>query len=301
MQEVMVPILVFLSVAFIGSAVLVGRSARRARLQARLSAGSDVGSETGTPRSEWLLGLLGRLGSTVSAGEHSRLLRENLARAGYHEDSAPAVYLGAKMILLVLGMVGSLLALVQVNLPLASKVVIVLLVTALLFFVPNIVVYVRRQKRRMEIRRHLPEAIDLLEVCVSAGMGIDMAWNAVSEEIRRVSGHLADEMTLTNLELHLGATRVVAMRHMADRCGAEELRSLVTVLFQSERFGTSVGDALRDFAASMRETRSAQAEEASEKTAVKLLFPMVVLIFPAIIIVVVGPAGIRLAEFVMSG
>ena len=161
---------------------------------------------------------------------------------------------------------------------------------AMLFLIPNLVVHHRRTKRRREVRAHLPDALDLLEICVSAGMGLDLAWNSVADEIRGVSPTLADEMALTNFEIHLNAPRAAAMRHMAERTRADELSSLVAVLVQSERFGTSIGEALRTFSESMRDSRSQQAEETAEKMVVKLLFPMILLIFPAIFIVICGPA-----------
>jgi tight adherence protein C len=173
-------------------------------------------------------------------------------------------------------------------------------VAAILFFLPNIVVSSRRNRRRAEVRRHLPDAVDLLEICVSAGMGLDMAWNHVGDEIRNVSLVLADEMALTVLEIQLGAPRTLAMRHMAERTGAEELASLVALLVQSDRFGTSIADSLRTFAVGMRETRSQRAEEQAEKTAVKLLFPLVFFIFPVMLIVMVGPAGIVLYHIMNS-
>jgi tight adherence protein C len=129
-------------------------------------------------------------------------------------------------------------------------------------------------------------------------MGLDMAWNHVCDEIRSVSHVLSDEMALTVLEINLGAPRTVAMRHMAERTGAEELASLVALLVQSDRFGTSVADSLRTFAVGMREQRSQRAEEQAEKTAVKLLFPLVFFIFPVMLIVMVGPAGITLYRII---
>jgi tight adherence protein C len=127
-------------------------------------------------------------------------------------------------------------------------------------------------------------------------MGLDMGWNAVADESRRVSDTLADEMALTNLEMHLGANRTSAMRHMVERTGVDELGSLVAVLVQSERFGTSITEALRTFAKSMREIRSQRAQECAEKMAVKLIFPMVLFIFPVTFIVVGGPAAMKLLE-----
>jgi tight adherence protein C len=122
----------------------------------------------------------------------------------------------------------------------------------------------------------------------------------VTDEIRSVSNVIADEMALTMLETQLGAPRTMAMRHMAERTGAKELASLVALLVQTDRFGTSIADALRTFAASMRNDRSQRAEEAAEKAAVKLLIPLVFCIFPVMLIVTVGPAAIRLYEVFSS-
>jgi tight adherence protein C len=170
--------------------------------------------------------------------------------------------------------------------------------SAMLFFIPNLAVGIRRDKRRAEVKKVLPDAVDMLEICVSSGMGIDAAWTAVGDEIRRVSPTFADEMELTNLEVSLGVPRAVAMRHMADRTGAEDLSSLVALLVQSERFGAGIIEALTTFAKTMRETRGQRAEEAAEKMAVKLLFPMVMFIFPALILIMVGPALIQLKNYI---
>jgi tight adherence protein C len=170
------------------------------------------------------------------------------------------------------------------------------MVAALFFFLPNLYIARRLGQRRLEVKRHMPDAIDLLEICVSSGMGLDQAWNSVGDEIRIVSPVLADEMALANLELQLGATRAEALRHMADRTGAEEFSSLVAMLVQSERFGTSISEALSVFAKTMRETRSQRAEESAEKMAVKLLFPLVLCIFPVMLIVMAGPAVLTIMD-----
>ncbi len=298
--EILIPLLAFLAVVLMGTAWMTSRTAARKRLQARLEYDAFAPQDDPSPVRNRLASIAERVGSIASSGSHSQVLRQDLASAGIHDASAPMIYMGAKMILLLGGML--LLLVLVMFLPMKSNIpamiVIVLGGASLMFFLPNIVVAVRRRQRRMEIRHHLPEAVDLLEICVSSGMGLDMGWNMVTDEIRRVSSTLADEMALTNLEMHLGASRVEAMRHMADRTGAEELASLVAVLIQSERFGTSISDALKTFASSMREERSTLAQENSEKAAVKLLFPMVLLIFPAMLIVIMGPAIIRFAEVI---
>ena len=142
---------------------------------------------------------------------------------------------------------GVLLAGVDLSFPVTLFVI--LFGSTMLFFLPNLYLGLRRDRRRAEIRAHLPDSIDLLEICVSSGMGLDMAWNSVAEEMRPVSTTFADEMELTNLEISLGVPRNVAMQHMAERTGAEDLSSLVALLSSptasarasSRRSGPSAG------------------------------------------------------------
>lgn len=297
--EILIPALVFIFVVGVGVILLAVRSSRRKPLEDRLRGLNGRKTTPGVPmRGAFLLRGLNRLGSFVSLGRFSPRLREELARAGYHSGASAAVYLGAKVLLFAVGLIVLIhfMMLLPLRVSLVSKVLIGVVGAAGMFFLPNLVMYSHRKKRAMEIRHHLPEALDLLDICVCSGMGLDMAWNVVAEEMRRVCTPLADEMALTNLEIHLGAPRAAAMRHMGNRTRAEEISSLIAVLVQSEKFGTSVAEALQTFAASMREERSLLAQEAAEKAAVKLLFPMVLFVFPAVLIVLAGPAGIRLVE-----
>ena len=288
-------LLAFLAVTAIGGAILAQRARSQGRLRSRLGV-----QQAAAPAPPETLGVLARLGRAVSSGKYSTKLQEGLARAGFYNRTAPFVFLGGKILLLMLGLGGLLLLLGPTRLGLSVKAPLILIGTGLMFFLPNMIVDFYRRRRSLDVRHSLPDAVDHLEICLSSGMSLDMAWNLVTEEIRRVSSVLADEMALTNLEIHLGASRVAAMRHMVDRTGAEELGSLVAVLVQSERFGTSLSDALRTFAASMRENRTLVAEEVAEKMAVKLLFPMVLFVFPAVLIVAVGPAAITLAHIMLQ-
>jgi len=177
-----------------------------------------------------------------------------------------------------------------------SKMTLVLVGSTVFFFLPNFYLAYRLKKRHDEIYRHLPEAVDLLEICVSSGLGLDMAWNVVAEEIRQVTSVLSSSMSLTNFEMHLGVSRIEAMKHMAERTGVQELKSLAAILIQTDRFGTSIADTLQVFAASIREERSFVAQEVAEKMSVKMLFPMILFIFPAALIVMVGPAILQLSN-----
>jgi len=293
MYDLLIPFLAFVGSLALGGAIVVARAARAEPIEARLRGLQDASAAAPVRRS-WLQFVLRSLGGLVSSGGASRSLQEELSRAGYHGEAAPMVYMGAKLLLGATGLAATALLVLPTEASGALTIWSMMLVAAGLFFLPNLFVSARRRQRRTGIRANLPNAVDLLEICVSAGMGLDMAWNIVSDEIRRVSPTLADEMALTNLEIHLGAPRVEAMRHLAERTGVEEIGSLVAVLVQSERFGTSIRDALRAFAVSMRDVRTAHAEEAAERMAVRLIFPMVLFVFPAIFVVTVGPAAITL-------
>lgn len=301
MPLTLVPLLVFFSVLAIGGAVLIAQRARKQTVTSRLqnSSGSiEEGLPTG--RLRWL-GLIGRVGAAVSYGKVSSYLRAELAAAGFHHRNAGFVYLGAKMLLLMIGLTGLTILLLPVGrLALPPKMLLIIFGSYVLFTIPNLIVSRQRFRRSAEIQRHLADALDLLEVCVSAGMGIDSAWNWVEEEMRTVSPTLADEMALCTLEMHLGESRGVAMRHMADRTRVHDVHSLVGVLAQSERFGTSISDALQTFASAMRETRSMRAEEAAEKMPLKMLFPLILLVFPALLIVICGPSALKWVE-IMGG
>lgn len=297
LQELLIPFSVFVTITAAGGAILTARSARRHTLRQRLTEpvpveADDRQQQEGMSR---LLQLISSFGRLVSGGHPSRGLQEQMLRAGYHERSAVPIYLGAKLILFIVGVALAVTMLLPIEMNMLLKGMTMMSVPGLLFFVPNLVIERQRRRRCKQTRHHLPDVIDLLEICVSSGMSLDAAWNFVADEIRPIAPVLADEMALTNLEIHLGATREAAMRHMAQRTDADELTSLVAVLTQSQRFGTSIAEALRAFAALMRDERSFLAQESAEKVAVKLLFPLVLFIFPAVLVILAGPAAIKVA------
>jgi tight adherence protein C len=299
MEAALIGAAVFLAVLGVGGAIVIGRGSRRVALQKRLD--PTMPQETETEAESGVAAFLSQVGRAVSQGKQpSRTLEQRLARAGYYDRTAAPIFMGLKILLLAVVALGTALLVFQLDILMSLKWLIVAIAGGLALFVPDMVVAWKRSRYCREVRRSLPDAIDLLEVCVSAGMGLDVAWLLVSDEIRSASPVLADEMALTNLEVHLGATRVASMRHMAERTGASEIGSLAAMLVQSERFGTSVADALRTFASSLRERRSIQSQENAEKMSVKLIIPMVLFIFPSIVAVLAGPAGIRLAKMISA-
>jgi tight adherence protein C len=299
--EILIPILTFVSVITIGASILISRTQKKKMLEERLQ--HDVGTEIHETRSNEksvFVKVLERVGNLASHGHATATLREQLARAGYLNIAAPAIYTGIKMLLFMAGLVGMAILVIPADISLLAKITLISLSGIVIFFVPNMVILGRAKKRRDEISRHLPEAIDLLEICVSSGIGLEMAWNIVADEIQPVSPILAGAMALSNFEIHLGANRVEAMRHMAERTGVDKLSSLAAILVQTERFGTSIGSTLQVFAESMREERNFEAQENAEKMAVKLIIPMVLFIFPAILIIVAGPAVITIATKLLT-
>lgn len=298
MTDALIPLLAFVSVLGLGGAVVLVQKLRRKVLENRLQGVGYVTSSMVEPpplpgSSRLRFGILSSL---VGSIKPSARLQDELVRAGYHGPEVAKLYLGMKTALLMVGATLAMTIVLGTGMSAMRGLLLIMVSAGVLYFVPNVVVRARAHKRAMEVRLHLPDALDLLEICVSSGMGIDAAWNAVTDELRGVCPILSDEMALTNLEIHLGANRAEAMRHMATRTGGQDISSLVAVMVQSDRFGTSMAQALQTFAASMRQGRSQRAEERAEKMAVKLVLPMVLFIFPAVMIVLVGPAGLTLSK-----
>lgn len=166
-------------------------------------------------------------------------------------------------------------------------------------YAPNWVVHGLRQRRQREIFEHFPDATDLLLVCMEAGLGLDSALNRVAQEIGLSSRALAHELHLTNLELRAGVPREQALRHLALRTGVEEIESFVAALLQADRFGVSIAESMRVHAEDLRVRRQNRAEEEAAKVPTKLLFPLILTIFPALFLVLVGPAALGLARQVL--
>jgi len=155
----------------------------------------------------------------------------------------------------------------------------------------------RKKSRQRRLQRAVPDALDLLVVCVEAGLGLNQALLRVAQETDRLSPALSDELMLVSLEIRAGTPREEALRNLAERTGLPDVHALTSMLIQTDRFGTSIAQALRVHADSLRDKRRQLAEEAAAKTSVKMLFPLVFFVFPAIFIVLLGPAIFRFQEF----
>ena len=221
-------------------------------------------------------------------------LKLKLANAGFRGEMANSIFLGLKFSGLMLGLFlggGLTLALGGMN---QKALMTTVLAAGGLFYLPDIVVSMLARHRQQAIFLSLPDALDLMVVCVEAGLGLDQAMRKVAEEMKKAHPILAGEFALANFQLQMGRPRAEVLHELGVRTGVAELRSLASVLIQADKFGSSVAQALRVQSDSMRTRRRQLAEEKAAKTAVQLIFPLVLFIFPGIFVVLVGPAAITM-------
>lgn len=227
-------------------------------------------------------------------------LREQLVHAGFRGESAPLVF---KTIQLLCGGIGLLLGGVTglfVNG--VSQGMLIKLGAGLCigFFLPKLGVSYFAKRRKQAIFLGLPDALDLMVVCVEAGLGMDQALRKVAEEMNKSHKTIAEEFGLANQQLQFGRTRHEVLAALGYRSGVDDLKQLASILIQADKFGSSIGQALRVQSDSMRTKRRQIAEEKAAKTAVKMIFPLVLFIFPGIFVVLVGPAGIQMYRQLLS-
>ena len=224
-------------------------------------------------------------------------------RAGLRGSNVPAIFWGTKFLLaVILPMVFLVLALVTFKtINQLYLVMIAAFLTLLGLFLPDMWLRIRTSGRKERLVKAFPDALDLLVVCVEAGMGLDAAISRVGEEMKLSQPDLSQELNLLNLELRAGKPRITALRSLADRVDVDDVNSLVTLLIQTDRFGTSVAQALRVFSDSFRTARYQRAEELAAKIATKLIFPLALCIFPSFFIVAVGPAIIQVYRVLLKG
>ena len=215
-------------------------------------------------------------------------LRLRLVQAGFRRDEALTIFFGIRVSLaLVLFAVFSTSIITRPNITLALAGV------GAGYVLPGMVLARLAKRRAHKIRLSLADALDLLVVSVEAGLGLDQAMTRVGDELAFAYPDLSAELRLVNLELRAGKARADALRNLADRTGVDDLSSLVTMLIQTDKFGTSVAQSLRVYSETLRTKRRQRAEEAAAKTGVKMVFPLVLCIFPAIWVVTIGPAAIK--------
>ena len=228
-------------------------------------------------------------------------IRTKFINAGIRNPNAPILFYAAKTLLpLLLAGAGYLgMALASVSLERNQLIFVLLILATMGCYLPNILLDRMITARKREIFENFPDAADLMLVCVEAGLGLDAAMVKVADEMKMKSGALTEELHLTNLETRAGSTREQALRNLGLRTGVEEISAFVSMLTQADKFGTSVGESLRVFSEDLRHKRQMRAEELAAKLSTKMLFPLVLCIFPAISMVVLAPAGVRIVRVLL--
>lgn len=221
-------------------------------------------------------------------------LKAKLASGGFRGESASSIYLGLKFALLLVGLVfGSSIMLVTIGMTQKSLTTSVI-IAGLCFYLPDIVLTIMVSSRKSAIFLGLPDCLDLMVVCVEAGLGLDQAMRKVSDEMKGNCPVISEELAISNFQLQMGRPRTEVLHELGVRTGVDDLRALAAILIQADKFGSSIAQALRVQSDSMRTRRRQLAEEKAAKTAVKLIFPLVIFIFPGIFVILVGPAAITM-------
>ncbi|MBN2477010.1 MAG: type II secretion system F family protein [Pirellulales bacterium] len=223
-------------------------------------------------------------------------LKTKLANAGFRHESSGSIFLGLKFLGLLFGLLMGGSTVVTINGVTQNAMLSTLAIAGLCFYLPDIVVGFLARRRKQAIFHGLPDALDLMVVCVEAGLGLDQAMRKVAEEMKKIYRVLAEEFALANFQLQMGRSRSEVLHELGLRTGVSDLRSLAGTLIQADKFGSSIAQALRVQSDSMRTRRRQMAEEKAAKTAVKLIFPLVIFIFPGIFVILVGPAAITMVR-----
>jgi tight adherence protein C len=288
----MLPLLAFVFgtalVVVAAYALMPARSAAIDRRLDELAFGREADVEE-KPRFQSVVGMLKRLGEKAPRSpKEMGNLRLRLVQAGYRREEALTIFFGIR-IACALG----LFAIFATSIVTRPNIIVALGGLGLGYILPGMVLARIAKRRAHRIRLSLADMLDLLVVSVEAGLGLDQALQRVGAELEFAYPELSDELRLINLELRAGKPRSEALRNLADRTGVDDLSALVTMLIQTDKFGTSVAQSLRVYSETLRTKRRQRAEEAAAKTGVKMVFPLVLCIFPSIWVVTIGPAAIR--------
>ena len=239
--------------------------------------------------------LVKKLGTMMPVNpKEAGVIQRRMARAGIRNPNAMRYFYGAKVSLGILFPVLMSIAVANTSADPANKVMAVLAAAAMGFFAPNEYVNLRVKKRQKEISRGLPNALDLLVVCVESGLGLDQAVVQVAKDLDQAHPDVSEEFALVNYELKAGKRRIDALRNLGERTNVDDLKKLVAVLIQADRFGTGVAASLRAHSDFMRVQARQIAEEKAAKLGVKLVFPIFFCILPSLFVVTVGPMVIKI-------
>ena len=303
MMQILLLAMTFLSVAglVLGIGLWLGRDETLGRRLDRLGGPTAAFDKTAGASHEWQA-RVARISAPMAwlskpkEGWESSNFRVRFMHAGLRGPGWPVIFFGAKTfftlalpgLFLLFESMANVVATTQANL------FALLALAAVGYYFPNLALWMMIRHRQRELEEALPDAVDMMRVCVEAGLGLDAAMNRASEEMDLRSQELADELKLVALDMRVGSTRERALQNFALRSGVDDVATFVTILLQSEHFGTNVAESLRVLSDTMREHRKVRAEETAAKIPLKLLFPLIFFMFPALFVVILGPAVISI-------
>jgi tight adherence protein C len=264
----------------------------------RVSGVSIDAREHAAPHPSLVFGdLLKKLGNVIPSNpKDTNTMQRRLIRAGFRGENALQILYGAKLVFAIVVPLIMFFLVVGSSSEQSNKVMAMLAAVAIGFFGPNEYVKIVGQKRQKQIQRGLSNSLDLMVVCVESGLGLDQAIMQVAKELENAHPEISEEFSLVNLELKAGKRRIEALRNLAERTGVNDLKKLVAVLIQADRFGTGVAQSLRGHADYMRVQARQIAEEKAAKLGVKLVFPIFFCILPTLFVVTVGPVAVRIVR-----
>jgi tight adherence protein C len=250
------------------------------------------------PRKQRFSGLKDALASMGGGGGLNELeqnkLKLKLTNAGFRSDTAPMIYQGLRIVCIALFLVPTSGVMLLMEGFTQKAFFYIVILGGIGFYLPQMALWMMVSTRKKQVFLTLPDALDLLVVCVESGLGLDAALRKVTDEMKHHAKVICEEFALANLQLQMGRSRREVLHDLGVRTGVDDMKALAAILIQADRFGSSIAQALRVQSDSMRVRRRQIAEEKAAKTAVQLIFPLVLFIFPAIFVVLVGPAAIQI-------
>lgn len=305
MLAVLASLLVFAAIAVTAYATWLSSRSQAspvaARLRALHSLRLDDSNSLFNKRPHPLRRLIAALGGFLPSRDGTEALRTGLVRGGFRRADAVLVFLGAKAICAVAVPLAWVTFAQATARPLGNTTAWAIVFGVLGWYLPTFYLAWRQNERHSQMMSALPDALDLLVVCVESGLGVAAGLQRVAQEIHLACPVLASELSLVNQEMQTGVARTDALRHLAERTGIDDLYALVAMLIQTDRLGTSVAASLRAHAESMRTKRRQRAEQMARKASIKLAFPLVFMVFPALLVIILGPAAIQLMKALVAG
>jgi tight adherence protein C len=307
--EQMAPFIVFGAIVT-GSWFLMNALSRRtSRAEERLDRmgkGQSPDGDEIDDKKQRFAGLKDAIASIGGAGGHQNDLERNklklkLVNAGFRSDNAPMIYHGLRIVCIALFLFPTSGLMLMMEGFTQRALFYIVILGGIGFYLPQVALWLMVSSRKKQIFLTLPDALDLLVVCVESGLGLDAALRKVTDEMKNHAKIICEEFALANLQLQMGRSRREVLHDLGVRTGVDDMKALAAILIQADRFGSSIAQALRVQSDSMRVRRRQIAEEKAAKTAVQLIFPLVLFIFPAIFVVLVGPAAIQIQRGLFKG